>query len=85
MPVSLPASAEIISTPLLESPWIASSNISVSLQPVIAVSGVLSSCDTEEMNSDWVLPASPIFTDMSLNASTNRPISSSRSFSASEP
>ena len=52
MPVSRPASQEIISTPLRESPCIASSYMSVSLQPVMAVSGVRSSCETEEMNSD---------------------------------
>ena len=85
MPVSRPASQEIISTPRRESPWMASSYISVSLQPVMAVSGVRSSCETEEMNSDCVLPASPILTDMSLKASTKRPISSSRSFSARVP
>ena len=50
---------------------------SVSPQPEIAVSGVRSSCETEEMNSDCVFSACPILTDISLIVCASSPISSS--------
>ena len=53
-----------------------SSSSSVSPQPLMAVSGVRSSWDTEEMNSDFIRSLSPIFRDMSLMLSTSSPISS---------
>ena len=53
-----------------------SSASSVSPHPLIAVSGVRSSWDTEEMNSDFIRSLSPIFRDISLMLSTNSPISS---------
>ena len=49
---------------------------SVSAQPLMAVRGVRSSWDTEEINSDWVRSAWSIFMDISLMASTRSPISS---------
>ena len=42
----------------------------------MAVRGVRSSWDTEEMNSDWSFSFSPIFMDISLMLSTSSPISS---------
>ena len=51
----------------------------------MAVSGVRSSCDTEDMNSLCTRSALPIFTLMSFMASVSAPISSSRSRSARVP
>ena len=71
MPVSLSDSFWIILTPRSESPSILGSNCSVSLQPMIAVSGVLSSCDICEMNSVVVLSDSAIFEDMRFISSVS--------------
>ena len=49
----------------------------VSAQPLMAVRGVRSSWDTEEMKSDFMLSACLIFWDMSLMASVSSPTSSS--------
>ena len=57
----------------------------VSAQPEMAVSGVRSSCETEEMNSDCVFSACPIFIDMSLMVSASSPISSSYCFGMRTP
>ena len=53
-----------------------SSYSSVSLQPLMAVRGVRSSWDTEEMNSVCIFSASPILADISLMESTSSPTSS---------
>ena len=57
----------------------------VSAQPVMAVRGVRSSWETEEMNSLWVFSACPILRDISLMASVSSPISSSYCFSIWTP
>ena len=57
----------------------------VSAQPLMAVRGVRSSWDTDEMNSDWVFSDWRIFRDMSLMASVSSPISSSYFFSICTP
>ncbi len=57
----------------------------VSAQPVMAVRGVRSSWETEEINSLWVFSAWAIFMDMSLMASVSSPISSSNFFSIWTP
>ena len=57
----------------------------VSAQPVMAVRGVRSSCETEEMNSDFMLSACLMRRDMSLIASVRSPISSSYFFSTWMP
>ncbi len=51
------------------------------LQPLMAVRGVRSSWETEEMNSSLVFSLTLILVDISLMASTRAPISSSRFFS----
>ena len=53
-----------------------SSSSSVSPQPLMAVSGVRSSWDTEEINSDSIFSLWLIFRDISLILSTSTPISS---------
>ena len=53
-----------------------SSARSVSPQPVMAVRGVRSSWETEEMNSVCIFSLWLIFSDMSLMLSTSSPISS---------
>ena len=58
-----------------------SSSSSVSPQPLMAVRGVRSSWDTEEMNSDFIFSLWLIFRDMSLMLSTSSPISSVYLFS----
>ena len=62
-----------------------SSERSVSPQPEMAVSGVRSSCETEEMNSDCVFSDWLILTDMSLMVSASSPISSSYCLGMSTP
>ena len=52
------------------------STISVSPQPLMAVRGVRSSWETEEMNSDFIFSFWLIFMDMSLMLSTSSPSSS---------
>ena len=49
---------------------------SVSAQPLMAVSGVRSSCETDEINSCWIFSAWLILSDMSLMLSTSSPSSS---------
>ena len=51
----------------------------------MAVRGVRSSWETEEMNSDWVFSDCLIFMDMSLMVSVRSPISSSNFFSICTP
>ena len=51
----------------------------------MAVRGVRSSWETEEMNSFWVFSARSIYRDMSLMASMSSPISSSERFSICTP
>lgn len=57
----------------------------VSAQPEMAVSGVRSSCETEEMNSDCVFSDWLILADMSLIVSASSPISSSYCFGMRTP
>ena len=57
----------------------------VSAQPLMAVRGVRSSWETEEINSDWVFSDCLIFMDMSLMVSVSSPISSSYFFSICIP
>lgn len=54
----------------------ASSYISVSLQPVMAVSGVRSSWDTEETSSVCIRSVRLMASDISLMVSASSPISS---------
>ena len=53
----------------------------VSPQPLMAVRGVRSSWETEEMNSLFIFSFWPIFSDMSLMLSTSSPSSSVYFFS----
>ena len=77
MPVRRLASRAMMTTPRRVSASRFSDVRSVSPQPEMAVSGVRSSCDTEEMNSVCVFSACPILTDISLMVLTSSPISSS--------
>ena len=52
------------------------STLSVSAQPLMAVSGVRSSWETDEMNSCCIFSAWLIFIDISLMLSTSSPSSS---------
>ena len=79
------ASLEIMAMPRRESPWMAVSNMSVSLQPVMAVRGVRSSCEIDEMNSDCIFSLRLISCDSSLIAVARRPSSSSRCTGSSVP
>ena len=85
MPVSLSASLEMMFIPRRESPCTASSKAIVSAQPVIAVSGVRSSCDTCEMNSVRDFSATATFSDMLFSSSVRRPSSFSLVFSILTP
>ena len=77
MPVSRFASRRMISMPRRVSGSKLPEESSVSPQPEIAVSGVRSSWETDDMNSDCVFSDCPILTDMSLIVSASSPISSS--------
>ena len=63
--------------PRSESPLTSGSKAMVSAQPVMAVSGVRSSCETWEMNSVRVFSAMAAFSDMLFIWSASSPISSS--------
>ena len=68
--------------------WAGSSVVSsriVSPQPLMAVRGVRSSWDTEEMNSDFIFSFWPILRDISLMLSTSSPSSSVYLFSIWKP
>ena len=75
MPVSLSASLDMMCMPRRESPCTAGSYAMVSAQPVIAVSGVRSSCDTCEMNSVRDFSATATFSDMSFISAVRLPSS----------
>ena len=82
IPDSRRASLAMMAMPLRTSPSSrASPLMMVSAQPVMAVKGVRSSWETEEMNSDFMLSACLIRRDMSLMASVRSPTSSSNFFS----
>ena len=72
---------------MMARPWryssgsVISPDSSVSPQPLIAVSGVRSSWETEEINSLFIRSFWLILSDMSLIASVSCPISSSYCFS----
>ena len=78
MLVSRRASETMMPMPFFTSPASRTSPfMMVSAQPLMAVRGVRSSWETEEMNSFFMLSACLIFRDMSLSASVKSPISSS--------
>ena len=86
MLVSRRASDTMMSMPFRTSSGFFSSPLwMVSAQPVMAVRGVRSSWETEEMNSDWVFSDCLIFRDMSLMVSVSSPTSSSYFFSICTP
>ena len=81
MPVSRRASRRMMTMPRRVSAGsIWSAERMVSPQPVMAVRGVRSSWDTEEINSDCIFSDWAILADMSLMVSASSPISSSWCF-----
>ena len=78
MPVRRLASREMMTRPLLvSSSFMRSVPSRVSLQPEMAVSGVRSSWETEEMNSLCIFSVRAIWVDISLMVWASSPISSS--------
>ena len=78
MLVSRRASETMIPIPFFTSPASRTSPfMMVSAQPLIAVRGVRSSWDTDDINSFFIFSLWLIFSDMSLMVSVRAPISSS--------